>query len=200
MPDELKELNEKIAQFESLLEKGEEEPPKLKKLKTQRDVLLAKSGSSAPGEDAFDLGVDEEELAEVKSGFSNRPSVGEYAAEIGIPEINYSVTAMKIPVTITEEGQFKGFDGDAFYPGKSKDALFSIKNICESAGVKAQKNPKTDKMFYPIMQLAGKKITAVYKLKAGKPWVGNDGLEREGIPQSKLAHAKPYYEKPKTII
>jgi len=191
---------EKLKKDIATLEDVDPDSPKLKKMKTELKELEAEGGVSTPGEDVFDLGVSEEELADVKSGFSNRPVEGEYAAVIGVVDREYSEKSMKIPITITAEGPWKGLE-DAFYPSRSKEALFSIKNICESAGIKAQVNPKTKKMFYPLSQLEGRKIMAVYKLKLTPgTWTGNDGIERENTPQVKLAHAKPFYEKPKTII
>ena len=181
-------------------EEVDPESEELKEYKAEFERRKKKTASVMSAEDVFETDMDEEELAEVKTGFSNRPAVGEYGAILGKPDKNYRDTSMKIPFTIIEEGQWKGFDQDAFYPGKSTGAAFSIKNICVSAGVEPQKNPKTGRMFWPIAELEGKKIIVVYKERPGKPWVGNDGLEREGTPQSKVAHAKPYYEKPQTIL
>ena len=177
--------------------------PDSEELKEYRAELGRRSKKVVPemsAEGIFETDMDEEELAGVKTGFSNRPTVGEYSAILGKPDKNYSDSAIKVPFTIIEDGQWKGFGEDAFYPGKSKEAAFSMKNICVSAHIEPQKNPKTGRMFWPIAELEGRKIIVVYKERPGKPWVGNDGIEREGTPQSKVAHAKPYYEKPQTLM
>lgn len=157
-----------------------------------------KSVSKLSEDDVLETGMDEDELATVASGISKRPVPGDYAAVIGKPEKNYSEKAVKVPITIIEEGSWKGNE-DAFYP--SKTAMFSLKNIHESAGVPAQKNPKTGKMFWPIALLEGKRIMAVYEMKVTLgSWIGNDGVERENTPQSKLVRAKPYHAKIQTIM
>ncbi len=157
-----------------------------------------KSASKLSDEDVLDTGMDEDELAAVASGISKRPAPGDYAAKIGKPEKDYSEKAAKVPIVIIEKGPWEGHE-DAFYP--SKTAMFSLKNIHESAGVPAQKSPKTGKMFWPIALLEGKLITAVYEMKvtAGS-WIGNDGVERENTPQSKLVRAKPYHAKVQTVM
>lgn len=157
-----------------------------------------KSISKLSEDDILETGMDEDELATIASGISKRPIPGDYVAIIGKPDKDYSEKAVKVPITIIEDGPWKGHE-DAFYP--SKTAMFSLKNIHESAGVFAQKNPKTGKMFWPIVLLEGKKIMAVYEMKliAGS-WVGNDGIERENQPQSKLIKAKPYRTKVQTVM
>jgi len=192
LDNEINKLKENIATLEEVYP----ESSKLATLKKKLAALEAKSGATTfEDEDIFETDMTDEELAEVATGFSNRPVAGEYAAVLGKPDREYSEAAIKIPFTILEKGQWEGFTGDAFYPGKSKAAAFSIKNICESAGVKSQVNPRSRKAFYPISQLEGKKLTVVYKDRTSM-FVGNDNVERE-VTKAKVAHAKPYYDKPR---
>jgi len=190
MPKDLSELTiEKLQKLSSALEEADPEGEELKQYKAEIARRTGKPAKQAPGSDAFELDMTPDELADIPTGFSDRPVAGEYPAEIGIPDLDYSPNATKIPFTIID-GVWKGFDADAFYPGKSAAAAFSIKNICEAADIKAQVNPKTGKAFYPLMQLAGKTIIVVYKDDKGT-FVGNDGIERE-FTRAKVKHAKPY--------
>lgn len=194
MATEIEKLEKKIATLEDV----DPDSPKLKKLKEELKELKSEGGTIVAGDDAFELDLTEDELAEVATGFSNRPVAGDYTAVIGSVDRDYSEKAMKIPFTIVEEGPWKGFDGDAFYPSKSAAAAFSIKNICKSAGVKEGVNPKTKKVFYPLGSLEGRKITVVYKDETSE-FTGNDGIARM-VTKAKVKHAKPFYEKPTKII
>jgi hypothetical protein len=141
----------------------------------------------------FDTGLNEGEYEETKQGFSNRPPVGEYTAEIGVPEPNYSPKAVKIPVTIIDKGKpWNGYSLDAFYPAKDKNAQFSMKNIAVSAGIKPEKDSKTGNVYFDLSKLIGKKITVVYKLEAGE-------IDGRTFETSKLKHAKPLGEKIESI-
>lgn len=194
MATEIEKLEKNIA----TLEEVDEDSPKLAKMRAKLKELKAEGGASAPSSDDLELDMTEDEYADVATGFSNRPVAGDYAAEIGTPELNYSEKAMKIPFTIIETGPWKGFDGDAFYPSKSSTAAFSIKNIIKSAGLREGINPKTKKVFLPISQLPGRKITVVYKDETSE-FTGNDGITRM-VTKAKVKHAKPFYEKPTKII
>ena len=194
MATEVEKLEKKIATLEDV----DPDSPKLKKLKEELKELKSSSDSTTPGEDDLELDMTEDEYADIATGFSNRPVAGDYAAVIGTVDKEYSEKAMKVPFTIVEEGPWKGFDQDAFYPSRSKDAAFSIKNIVKSAGLKEQINPKTKKVFLPISQLPGRKIIAVYKDETSE-FTGNDGISRM-VTKAKVKHAKPFYEKPTKII
>lgn len=198
--DKISELNRKIDTLEELQDEGEEDSPKLKKLKDERNALLAQASPTMLGEDAIDLGMTQDEFNQVGTGFSKRPVEGEYTAIIGKPVKDYSGLSHKIPVIIIEDGLWKGLE-DALYP--SKTAGFSLKNVYSAAGIKPQEDSKTKKLFYPALPiLEGRKVMAVYKLVPPKEptWIGNDNIERPSQPQSKLAHLKPFYEKPQTLI
>lgn len=189
----------KLKKLIDTLEDADPESEELEGLKAE--LKRRKKAMELSDTDVLETGMDEDELAAVASGISKRPVPGEYAAIIGKPEKDYSEKAIKIPITIIEEGNWKGYEGDAFYPSKNPAAMFGLKNIHEAAGVPAQKNPKTGKMFWPISLLEGKKIMAVYELKVTPgSWVGNDGVERENTAQSKLARAKPYHTKVQTVM
>lgn len=188
-------MEDQISKLKKKIESLEEADPDSIKLKEYKSELKQLTKSRPPaGDDAFELDMSPEELDAVPTGFSNRPVAGEYVAEIGYPEKDYSAKAAKVPFTIIEGG-WKGFDKDAFYPSKTPGAEFSIKNICESAGVLQQVNPKTGKAFYPLSELAGKVFVVIYKDETSS-FVGNDGIERE-VTRAKVKKAKPYRAQPK---
>ena len=191
----------KLRKLMDTAEEVDPESEELKEYKTEFERRKKKTVSEMSADDVLETDMDEDELAAVASGFSKRPIPGDYVAILGKPNKDYTEKSIKVPFTIIEEGNWKGYDKDAFYPSKSRDAQFSIKNIHESAGVPAQKNPKTDKMFWPIALLEGKKVLVVYELKVTPgSWIGNDGVERENTPQSKVVRAKPYHEKVQTLM
>jgi hypothetical protein len=152
----------------------------------KKEKELEKLRASSAADSVFDLGVTEEEFAEIKSD-SDRPIPGTYLAELGMVDVDYSPAAIQFPFTIVEPGKWNGFT-DAFYSGKSKESAFKVKNICSAAGLEPITTAKGTKA-YDFNQVPGKKIRVVYVGEQGT-FTGNDGVERQ-VVVSKAKKALP---------
>lgn len=150
-------------------------------------------------EGIFDTGLTPDEYEGAGTGISKRPAVGDYEAEMQMPE-DYSAKAYKFPFVITEPGAWEGFDEDAFYPIKQPfktddGRIFSpIKNLAVACGVE----PKTvkGKVTFALADFAGKKFCAVY---VDTPYeLERDGQVFKGT-QSKIKRAKPLSEKVESL-
>lgn len=192
MQDQVAELRKKIQAMEQVGETAMAE-----KFKAELAKLEASNPAAKGTEAVFELSITEDELAQVSAGGANRPPEGEYEAEIGYPELNYTAKSAKVPFTIIRQGQWAGWDKDAFYPSKSAGAEFSIKNICAAAGIASKTNPKTGKAYYDLMELAGKKIVVVYENETSM-FTGSDGVERQ-VTRAKVKRAKPLAEKAESL-
>jgi hypothetical protein len=180
LADKKRELQDKI----KMLQDADPDSPKLAQYR--RELASIEGGKAGVADDVLELDINEADWEEVRGG-SNRPPAGEYLAEMQVPIMHYSDKASKFPFVIIQPGPWKSYE-DAFYPATGKDALFRIKNLATSCGVKPVVNERTGKLGIPFGDFPGKKFIAVYENQESL-FTGTDNIERN-VTVSKVKKAR----------